>query len=170
MTNTISDFYPRLAALPEIVNLITDSISHNGAAILQNMKAGSDLYDDADEVNELITGFILDHAEEIKTYKGHGAKGDSSRKAIAYFEAHHTQAADLLKAQAAELEELLGKDRAAVALGQAREPFTISVLRWRSIYVVAADEFEDEWFSSENEAVGFARSNYQPFIENYFKR
>lgn len=163
MKNTIETFYPRLAALPEIEQLVTASFPHNAAAILQGMKEGADL-EDKGELEELLTSFIIDHAEEIATYKGLGATSNSSPEAMKYLEVHHPEAHDLMEGQARELERLLGKDIAAVALGQKREPFTINILHWKGIYVVTAEDFETAWFDEEGETVHFAQYNFEPFI------
>ena len=166
MADTITAFYPRLAALPEIVQLVTASFPHDAAAISQGMKAGTDLGNHAEELEELISDLVLDLAVVVKSYRGLGTSDTSSSEAMAFFEAHHPEAHRLLHAQAQELEKLLGKDGAAVALGQARKPFDINVLSWKDIYVVTAEEFEYAWFDDEQEAITFVESNYEPFIKN----
>ena len=166
MKDTITAFYPRLAALSEIVQWVTASLPHDAAAILQEMKTGTDLGKHAEELEDLITNLVLDRAVVVTSYKGLGTSDTSSSGAMAYFEAHHPEAHLLLHAQAQELQKLLGKDGAAVALGQAREPFDINVLSWRGVYAVTAEEFEHAWFADEAEAVSFAQGSFEPFIRN----
>ncbi len=78
-----------------------------------------------------------------------------------YLEKHHPEAHQMMVVQAGELQKLLGKDGAAAALGQTREPFAIRVLHYEFLYVVTAEEFEDEFFDDEKEAVEFAQSKLQ---------
>ncbi len=135
------------------------SFPHDTAAILQGMKVGTDLGEMDDELEDLLTEFITDHAEEVTSYKGLGGSDNSSREAINYFEDHHPEAAELIKAQSAELEKLLGNSATSAALGQCSEPFAIKVLRFKFLYIVTADEFEDEFFDEAEEATEFANSN-----------
>ncbi len=165
MTNTIQRFYRRLGHLPDIVELVIGSFPDDAAAILQAMKAGKNPGHEGEELEGVLTDFITDHAEVVTSFKGLGGSDDSSREAMAYFEAHHPEVHHLLHTQAQELEELLGKDGAAIALGQTREPFDIDVMNWKGIYVVRAEEFETAWFADEQEAITFAESNYETFIK-----
>ncbi len=167
MKDTLKDFYPCLVSVPEIVGLVTTAFPDDAAAILQGMKVGTDLGEMDDELEDLLTEFITDHAEEVTSYKGLGGSDNSPREAIIYFEDHHPEAAELIKAQSAELEKLLGKGGAAAALGQSREPFAIRVLQFKFLYIVTADEFEDEFFDEADGAIEFAKSNYAPFIKNF---
>ena len=117
----------------------------------------------------LITEFVADHATEVAVFKGLGQVENSSKEAMDYFEKYHPEAHEMMLARTNELQKLLGKDGAAAALGQSREPFAIRVFHYAFLYIVTAEEFEDEFFDNENQAVEFAKSSYAPFIENYEK-
>lgn len=166
MTNTLSDFYPQLLTHPEIRELVQTHFGNEAAKILQRMTRDRLGRDHAEEVEDLLTSFILDHGEEVASYQGLGTTSTTSDEAMRYFEAHHPEAHHLMQAQAKELERLLGRDGAASALGQKREPFTIEVLCWSGLYVVTAEEFEEQWFSDKETAIAFAQSNYEAFIRN----
>lgn len=43
--------------------------------------------------------------------------------------------------------------------------FTVKVLRYEFLYIVAADEFEDAFFDTETAALAFATSNYAQFMK-----
>ncbi len=100
MSDTINSIYPRLASFPEIVQLVTVSFPHRAADILQGMKAGTDLGKHAEELEDLITDLVLDLAVVVTSYKGLAVSDNSSLDGMAYFEAHHPEAYQMLHAQA----------------------------------------------------------------------
>lgn len=171
MTASIKNFYPKLLRVQEIVELVEHYFGENAHHVLEAMKAGEGFGTaEADDLEELLQDFVTDHATEVASFQGLGQGGEnSSQEAMDYFEKYHPEAHDMMVARTQELQKLLGKDGAAAALGQSREPFAIRVFQYAFLYVVTAEEFENEFFDDENEAIEFAQSNYKPWIERYEK-
>lgn len=165
MSDRIGIFFPRLADIPEIVELVEHYFGEQAHSVLERLKTGRDLGEPADEVEDLITEFVAAHATEVATFQGLGQVENSSKEAMNYFEKYHPEAHEMMLARTQELQKLLGKDGAAAALGQSREPFAIRVFHYGFLYIVTAEEFQDTFFDNENEAVEFAQTNYKPFIE-----
>lgn len=68
-----------------------------------------------------------------------------------YLKQHHPEAMALI-------------ERMGGAPGFEQSDFTIQVLRYESLFIVATEEFDDAFFDSKEGALAFPRSNYAPFI------
>lgn len=71
MADAIKDL-SRLVGLPEIVELVQHHFDENAHSILEDLEAGRDLGDVADEVEDLITEFMASHATEVAVFQGLG--------------------------------------------------------------------------------------------------
>lgn len=153
MADSIQHFYPKLVTLPQVREAILAEFGEGGPANIQAMAAGESLGSDADDVEDLIISFVSENASVIAEFEASGKTPGDPVVSTDYLRQHHPEAMALI-------------DKMGGAPGFEQSDFLVQVLRYEFLFVIVADEFEDEFFDVEELALSFTRDNYEPWIAN----
>ena len=153
MADTIQDFYPRLVELPDIKGAVLDEFGDVGPAILKAMAEGVSLDNHVHDVEDLLIRLVAEHASIVGEFEASGERTTDPDVSTDYLRKHHPEAMALI-------------DKMGGAPGFEQSDFTVQVLRFECLYIVAAEGFDDAFFDSEKGALAFAKTEYAPFIKS----
>ena len=151
LADTIQHFYPRLVELPQVRQAILDEFGEASPTILKAMSEGGSLDNHADDVEDLLVRLVAGNASILAEFEASGKTPGDPAVSTDYLRQHHPAAMALI-------------ERMGGAPGFEQSDFTVQVLKYEFLYVVAADGFDDVFFDGKEGALKFARSNYAPFI------
>ena len=153
MADTIQNFYPRLVELHQVRQAILAEFGEAGPSIIQAMAAGGSLGTDADDVEDLLIRLVAENASITAGFEASGRGSSDPAVSMDYLKQHHPEAMALI-------------ERMGGAPGFEQTDFIVQVLRYESIYIVAAEDFENAFFATKEDALAFAEQNYKPWIES----
>jgi len=116
------------------------------------MAAGGLLGSDVDDVEDLLVRYLAEHASIVAEFKASGKTPGDPAVSMDYLMQHHPEAMALI-------------ERMGGAPGFEQSDFTVQVIRYEFLYIVAAEDFENAFFATKEDALAFAEQNYKPWIE-----